>query len=98
MTGWKPTNRDQLIDSARQLSRMTRCFQTGFGVTMTIVLTSKTHANEICEEVAESLNRNGEVNASHISVTGDHNAVCLRGTVHTWAERREARWLGIRQV
>jgi osmotically-inducible protein OsmY len=60
------------------------------GLTNNIVLTSSVVAQEVCDEVAKALNRNAEINASHISVSGDQNMIYLKGTVHTWAERREA--------
>ncbi len=60
------------------------------GCTNNIVLTPQLHENEVCGEVIKSLNRNAEVNASHITVTSDQNTIFLKGTVSTWAERREA--------
>ncbi|MFY8199543.1 MAG: BON domain-containing protein [Pirellula staleyi] len=60
------------------------------GLSNNIMLTPNIVAHEVFGEVLKSLNRNGEIDASHISVTGDQNTIYLKGTVHTWAERREA--------
>ncbi len=60
------------------------------GLSNNIMLTPNIVAHEVCGEVLKSLNRNAEIDASHISVTGDQNTIYLKGTVHTWAERREA--------
>lgn len=60
------------------------------GVSNNMVLTPKLHANEVCGEILKSLNRNSEVNATDITVISDQDKIYLKGTVHTWAERREA--------
>ena len=60
------------------------------GVTNTITLASKIQSEEVCDEIVKMLSRNAELDASHIKVTGDGNTIYLKGTVHSWAERREA--------
>ncbi len=60
------------------------------GLTNNIILKSKAVAVEVCNEVAKALKRNAEIDASHIVVSGDQNTIYLKGSVHTWAERREA--------
>ena len=60
------------------------------GLSNNIEMTPDIAGHETFEQVRMSLDRNANIDASHISVTGDIGNIALRGTVHTWAERREA--------
>jgi osmotically-inducible protein OsmY len=46
--------------------------------------------SEIKHKIEEAFRRSAEVDASHITVEGHDGEVILRGTVRSWAERREA--------
>jgi osmotically-inducible protein OsmY len=60
------------------------------GIYNSIELSPSLSASEICSEILDALHRNAQVDSSQISVTHNDHVVFLRGTVHSWAERREA--------
>ena len=60
------------------------------GVTNNIVVKPRVAPVEIRRKIEEALRRAAEVDASRISVETVDNEVILRGTVRSWAERREA--------
>jgi osmotically-inducible protein OsmY len=59
-------------------------------VTNNIVVKPRVAPVEIRRKIEEALRRAAEVDASRISVETVDNEVILRGTVRSWAERREA--------
>ena len=60
------------------------------GVTNDIIVKPRVAPVEIRRKIEEALRRAAEVDASRISVETVGNEVILRGTVRSWAERREA--------
>src|ERR1700704_156435 len=60
------------------------------GVTNAIIVKPRVAPVEIRRKIEEALRRAAEVDASRISVETVDNEVILRGTVRSWAERREA--------
>lgn len=46
--------------------------------------------SEIKHKIEEAFRRSAEIDANHITVEAHGDEVVLRGTVHSWAERREA--------
>ena len=60
------------------------------GVTNDIIVKPRVAPVELRRKIEEALRRAAEVDASRISVETVDNEVILRGTVRSWAERREA--------
>jgi osmotically-inducible protein OsmY len=60
------------------------------GVTNDIIVKPRVAPVELRRKIEEALRRAAEVDASRISVETVGNEVILRGTVRSWAERREA--------
>ena len=60
------------------------------GVTNLIKVKPRVAASDIKERIEEALKRSAEVDAQNINVTASGGEATLRGTVRSWAERREA--------
>lgn len=60
------------------------------GVTNSINIRPRAAPSEIKRKIEEAFRRNAEVDAEHITVEAIGAEVILRGTVRSWAERREA--------
>lgn len=59
-----------------------------------IKLKPQTSPSEIKRKIEEAFRRSAEIDASHITVETNGSEVILRGTVRSWAERREAERAG----
>jgi osmotically-inducible protein OsmY len=73
------------------------------GITNLVTLQAKVATTEVKRQIEEALKRSAEVDAKNITVETMGDKVILRGTVKSWAERREAeraawRSPGVRQV
>jgi osmotically-inducible protein OsmY len=61
------------------------------GITNTIRLEpERASATTVKQDIETALKRHAELDASQIRVETKDGTVTLRGTVHSWAERREA--------
>lgn len=73
------------------------------GVANNIVVSPKISPIEIKRKIEEAFKRSAEIDANRIIVETNNDEVTLKGTVHTWFERKEAErvaWLapGVRKV
>lgn len=60
------------------------------GVTNIVSVKPKVTPVEIKRKIEEAFKRNAEIDSSHIIVETQGGEVTLKGTVHTWFERKEA--------
>jgi osmotically-inducible protein OsmY len=60
------------------------------GITNLIGLQPKAEPTDIKRKIEDAFKRNAEVDAGNVTVVTNGSEVILRGTVRSWAERREA--------
>jgi osmotically-inducible protein OsmY len=76
----------QKLDAERVVRRITGVT----GVTNLITVTPRVSPQELKERIEKALVRTAETDAKNITVEVDGDAVILKGTVRSWAEREEA--------
>jgi osmotically-inducible protein OsmY len=60
------------------------------GITNNISLVPRVKATDVREKIEAAFKRSAEIDARRINVTAQEGKIILSGTVHSWAERREA--------
>ena len=76
----------QKEDAERVVRRLTGIT----GVTNMITVTPRVAASDLKQKIEKALVRSVETDAKNITVEVDGDAVILKGTVKSWAERQEA--------
>jgi osmotically-inducible protein OsmY len=76
----------QKLDVERVVRRLTGVT----GVTNLITVTPRVSPQELKQRIEKALVRTAETDAKNITVEVDGDAVILKGTVRSWAERQEA--------
>ena len=74
----------------RDAERVVRRLSGVTGVTNLITVTPRVSPAELNQNIEKSLVRSVETDAKGITVDVDGDAVILKGTVKSWAERKEA--------
>jgi len=60
------------------------------GITNLVRVSPKVSVGDIRKKIEDAFRRNAEVDARNVTIEVQGGKVALRGTVHSWAERREA--------
>lgn len=71
-------------------ARVVRDLKGVIGVTNSVVLESSVKADDVQAQIEAAFTRSAEVDARRITVVAQDGQVTLIGTVHSWAELREA--------
>ena len=81
---------DEVIEERTRAEEAVRRIKGVKGITNVISLRPRVAPTEIKARIEEAFRRNGEFDASNISVETSGSEVILRGTVRSWVEREEA--------